>query len=538
MNGRRANRGRQLVAAWFLLLTFAFVFDGRPFSLLGPLRNQANGAANPWQGVPYGNRPGGLGYSLPGDIGGPRPLQEGYRWNVPLVTYGFDSSFVSYFGQEGIAEVEKAIATLNALPAASAIELTGYPLETKGFNLEAESLQLLDLNSHVLALLLEQMGLAKPERFVWALRARDASPSTTNYVVLNLNYDPVTFRNSSAVNGINYQYVIMDALGPGESVWASAVEWFVPDPLHLPHSSVAGGLVDGEFYLGAAPNLAGGSGLGPGQYFNGLTRDDIGGLRFLLSSENAIAESLPPGVLAAGPDPSAFIPTAVRPGVEKIAFARHEYSAQTARFLPFTNRFQDVTLHNGLRSTQSVQRVVRTPDFLFRAADLGGSISDFGSATFFTPLIFQRSDSAHWTNHAALNGRPGGGGPGVILPPVEITLNTLATYSHAADLPQWGAFGLAADAPYRFLGQNSDSTATRIVRSRIVETTSGPQFEWTFLKRTHWRYLVETSTDLVNWSLFTDIEPSTNSANAVTMRAAVTAGPGARYFRVVSASPF
>ena len=28
------------------------------------------------------------------DIGGPMNFGEGYRWNVPVVTYGFDSSFL------------------------------------------------------------------------------------------------------------------------------------------------------------------------------------------------------------------------------------------------------------------------------------------------------------------------------------------------------------------------------------------------------------------------------------------------------------
>ena len=35
--------------------------------------------------------------SLEGDIGGPMDVTNEYRWNVPVLTYGFDQSFVDYF---------------------------------------------------------------------------------------------------------------------------------------------------------------------------------------------------------------------------------------------------------------------------------------------------------------------------------------------------------------------------------------------------------------------------------------------------------
>lgn len=37
------------------------------------------------------------GMSLEGDIGGPMDVTNEYRWNVPVLTYGFDQSFVDYF---------------------------------------------------------------------------------------------------------------------------------------------------------------------------------------------------------------------------------------------------------------------------------------------------------------------------------------------------------------------------------------------------------------------------------------------------------
>src|SRR5208282_3002698 len=63
----------------------------------------------------------------PGDIGGPMDIGSGYRWNVPVVTYGFDQSFLDYFGTNGVAAVEGAIQILNSLPPASIAVPTDYP---------------------------------------------------------------------------------------------------------------------------------------------------------------------------------------------------------------------------------------------------------------------------------------------------------------------------------------------------------------------------------------------------------------------------
>src|SRR5437867_1605428 len=52
------------------------------------------------------------GYRQPGDIGGPMDIDEGYRWNVPVVTYGFDQAFLDYFGPNGVAAVERSIKVL------------------------------------------------------------------------------------------------------------------------------------------------------------------------------------------------------------------------------------------------------------------------------------------------------------------------------------------------------------------------------------------------------------------------------------------
>src|SRR6266487_708950 len=91
----RQSSLRRSVSILCLLVSLALggVRTGTSFSLLGPYA--------PWQVTP-------IGYNLPGDIGGPMRLSDGYRWNVPVITYGFDPSFIGYFGTNGIAAVEAA----------------------------------------------------------------------------------------------------------------------------------------------------------------------------------------------------------------------------------------------------------------------------------------------------------------------------------------------------------------------------------------------------------------------------------------------
>src|ERR1700735_1077990 len=86
------------------------------FALLGPFA--------PWMTAP-------LAYQIPNAIGGPMIIGQGYRWNVPVITYGYDQSFLNFFGTNGVAAVEAAIQILNSLPPASRINLTNYLLGDK-----------------------------------------------------------------------------------------------------------------------------------------------------------------------------------------------------------------------------------------------------------------------------------------------------------------------------------------------------------------------------------------------------------------------
>ena len=85
----------QKVAAWKVAVCLLLLANqATAFSLLGP--------PAPWM-LSSNN------VIEPGDIGGPMDIGSGYRWNVPVVTYGFDRSFLDYFGSNGVAAVRTAL---------------------------------------------------------------------------------------------------------------------------------------------------------------------------------------------------------------------------------------------------------------------------------------------------------------------------------------------------------------------------------------------------------------------------------------------
>src|ERR1022692_1841493 len=117
----------------------ASTFESAAFSLLGPIQ--------PWMQMTNGV------FSI-GDIGGPMCISNEYRWNVPVVTYGFDQSFLDYFGSNGVAAVQSAILILNELPPASQLVPANYPRDSQAMNYQADAQSLFDLKSETLSLLL------------------------------------------------------------------------------------------------------------------------------------------------------------------------------------------------------------------------------------------------------------------------------------------------------------------------------------------------------------------------------------------------
>lgn len=157
-------------------------------------------------------------WKYPGEIGGPMEKGQEYRRNVNVLTYGFDQSFLDYFGTPGVLAVQQAFATLNRLPSATSINVNRYPTNSVQFNEGAQQAVILDLKLVTLHTLLEEMGLTSPLRYVWTLHYMDQafldnpfigdeSTMSANQIALymrQLSFDPATFQPSRSINGNAY----------------------------------------------------------------------------------------------------------------------------------------------------------------------------------------------------------------------------------------------------------------------------------------------------------------------------------------------
>lgn len=398
---------------------FSFTAKAPAFSLMGPFAS--------WQTT-------AIGYQLTGDIGGPMNLGEEYRVTVPVLTYGFDATFLNFFGSNGVAAVTAAMNILNTVPAASAMSsnLAEFPLQAVGpQNGTAAILQVLDLKSAALSTMLGQMGLASPERWVFALRDRTVSAGTTNYLVIPRHFDPVTLTATNVVNGVLYTYTVRDPIPLPN--YADAVETPADGRRVNPFITVA--------------SVDDGGGLGPGQFFTSLTRDDYGALRYLLRFNNVNVETLDASVSLAGVT-SPYAPvtgtnttnlvgtnvavaTARRPGIDRISFNGMAVDALlNIAITPVTNRYTDqYYMTNSLTLTnQVVQRVTTIPDVLFLAGDLTQPGPLFVGDSISRLLI-----SSRWVNNSTLNTVGGGGGlnfgPGVIPAAASNTTAIVITFS-------------------------------------------------------------------------------------------------------------
>jgi hypothetical protein len=256
-----------------VVLLVVCTYSASAFSLQGPYA--------PWQTAI-------LGYQRVGQGGGPMFLGEEYRWNIPIITYGFDPSFAEYFGVEGMAAIDEAFQILNSFPAASAISDADVSQNTSIFpeyvmaeNSQAGALGLYDLKSTALQMLMFEMGLDSPELWVYTLRSRDAGndPDYTNWYVITMNYDPVTLEPINVINNVLYFYDGIVHMRNPDGDRPNVVQI----TLEPNAGTVAGGRMGrGNFYPGTEATSA-------------LTRDDAGGLRYLLSPSRLNVEELLPG---------------------------------------------------------------------------------------------------------------------------------------------------------------------------------------------------------------------------------------------------
>lgn len=460
---------RTLKLGLTLALVAGSLQSARAFSLLG--------IWDTWQTV-------ALGYQVTTggsvDIGGPMNLSEEYRWNVPVITYAFDESFLNYFGQRGVQEVEKAIAILNNLPAMSAMSsnLTEFPLDATRVNHQAQALGILDLKSTALSVLVEEMGLAEPERYTWCLRDRQTRTvngvNVTNYFVIQRNFDPVTWMPTKYVNGTMYSYTIRD---PNLPLNNADAEEFVADPLARSYTAIASGLP------------------AAGQFHTGITRDDAGGLRYLYRYQNYNVEDLPVGVTNSlgtgagggyvmifptntvfqtngfGSTSNVLITVGVRPGIEKLSFQRVEYDSHYSQTLvPYYYDYTDTVITNFTSTQQYLRRTITQPDILFTAEDLGLTISASGVPV---PLIIRRT--AGFVSNDAINGNTTKAGPGIIQAPITISFTFLLPgyfnddqfLGESTDRTEvWGSFDGSTNAPVIYPSILSIQDIERQVQSR------------------------------------------------------------------------
>ena len=302
---------RRLLITFLCVLTLAVAGQrARGFALLGPFA----GFDATWQTPTIGYLSAkGIFDEIPGgpeflvDIGGPKNVGEGYRRNERVIFYAYDNNFSSFFGLQGETNADLAFAIMNGVFSVTngvdgySPNLTEFPFNSQHFNGTAQGLYLTDLKSQILHLLVEQMGLAQPERFTWTLRSRATGPGgcpvDTQYTVLQRNYgtadQPIngpqtgTFY-SPYVNNLYYTYSILeDCAAPGfpydAVAYAQSTDTTVPEYTSVAANTYAGFL--SSLFEGV------GGGLQVGGYYTGLTEDDVAGLRYLMSSNNIVFET-------------------------------------------------------------------------------------------------------------------------------------------------------------------------------------------------------------------------------------------------------
>jgi len=451
-------------------LALGLVQYASAFSMLGPF---ANDSGFLWQTAP-------LGYNQPGDIGGPMNIAQEYRFNVRNLYYAFDPTFLQFFGTRGAEEVEKAVKVLNDLPPVSQINIDDYPLKSERFNHQAAALGLIDLKTATLIVLVEEMGLADCERYVFTLRHRwiDSVP-TTNYTVIKRNFDPVTLRPSSYVNGDLWTY---NTIFDDQNAPYAAPQNLRVDPLAYgdPVASAYG------YFSGSVV----------GRYYTALTRDDVGGLKYMYSPLTRKVESAPTnsfggfggsvpsgggGTDGGSPWTPVFVPTTnaagtgtnvitgplgtnfiadpvIRGGADKIRFVRINFDSLVGQALtPVLDSWTDNFITNGAARSQAVRRWVNLPDILFSAADFSG---DGGALPAASGGAIARNPSFvnEWQLNTSL-GAPQNAGPGTVQPGIIVTYNTVGLMVYngywpfnlsedtGAPFVVWGSFDGTTNAP-------------------------------------------------------------------------------------------
>jgi hypothetical protein len=413
------------------------------------------------------------------ELGGTKNIGEGSRLNVPIITYAYDSTFLSYFGAQGETAIDSAFAVLNGLPTASSANLNSFITQgNQQINYTAQAMRMLDLKSTVLWLMMEHMGLIG-ETHTYDLRERSVLPGDCvfDYVVETRNFDPVSYSPSDYVNGTLLTYQIGDLCFGGNQV-GDAMEQVSQVGLP-PFSSVATR-----------------EALQVGGYYLRITRDDMGGLKYLYSKNRYVNEGFDGNVTV---NPSAAGTSAYSPislsatnsgdvggtfsglmgGVEKITFVKTPYDGQLgSTFTPRTYHYT-IPMYNTNGSLVSVPftRTVTAPDIIFTAGDL----------TYPGPDPYQVTldrTSGFITYGAAVSPGVNAVTPSVITPEMVVTLNNSGQVYYNGDFsgvelndqatsPElgfiWGSFNGSSNAPIVF----PTGASIAAVEAAVLEASGG-----------------------------------------------------------------
>lgn len=433
----------------WLLLVLAAAQRAPAFSMWGP--------AESWQtpDLDYGDR---LFFYNTTELGGTKNFGVGSRLNVPIITYAYDYSFLSYFGIQGVKAVDSAFAVLNALPSASSANLSKFITEgVQQANYSAQAMSLVDLKSITMAIMMEHMGLIG-ETHVYDLRTRQPVPGNCqfDYYVINRNYDPVSYDPSDYVNGTLYSYFIGDGCPIGTDV-GDAIE-VLPDATKPPSTYTAVATYEGLLI---------------GGFYSGISRDDMGGIKYLYRSDNYNNETLNPDCVPGQTGNSIWGVTPIGTngvagtnlggifgGVEKITYVKVGFnSILSTNFTPVVYHYNMPYITNGQLQSLPITRTVVRPDIIFSAADLVNT-----GTTPATDLAYTRDVT--WTQNgvaAPPNGIAGSVENSVIAPQMSVVFNTIgAIYFNtspafldqatAAEYPifVWGSFDGSTNAPIVF----------------------------------------------------------------------------------------
>jgi hypothetical protein len=360
-------------------------------------------------------------------------------------------------------------------------------------------------------------------------------PSGTipNYIAMR-NFDPETLAPSQSVNGSFYTGFVFsgwpDFFLDGQEINFAAV---LPiDPFEQSGTAVEDNIVNGGLYLAAIY-------LSPGVFFSGLTRDDVGGLRYLLSSKNINYETLFQSVhpVMRGFElydrrGHLFVDGAWRPGVDKITFTPQPVNSKNGRFLPTSYQFKDIYVKNNTIRWQEVERRVIQPDILFCAGDTGQNSP-------YTPLI-QCTGTTNWLNNAILNGNTNGEGPGVIQPPIKITFSKLGpviytgNYESSGFNQSWGSFDASTNLPIVYPTALDSDDGRFGIRLRFFDTDYAPSIEltniiWYLRVPVEGQVSLQISTNQADW---TSLATATNVGSITEWRYVGSDSPP-KYFRAV-----